>query len=354
VAELTLYVGTYSRRGSEGIYGLRFDAQTGALTRLGALAGLHNPSFLALHPNGRIVYSVCEDEQAGSVAAIALHGESDASPVLNGQSTRGDSPCHLAVDPTGRWLVTANYSSGSVVLHPIREDGSLEPSSDLVQHSGHGPRADRQASPHCHSVTFDPSGRFIIVADLGIDRLMLYTIDPQRGKLVPHRSVGVAPGAGPRHFAFHPSGDHGYLINELGNTVVGYHWDAETGVLDPLQTLSTLPADFTGESYCADLHVHPAGTFLYGTNRGHDSLAIFRVDPKIGLLEATGHVSTEGQHPRNFALTADGCWLLVANQDTDNIVIFRVSPDGGQLELTSELTGIPAPVCLLFAERPAD
>ena len=341
-----LYVGTYSLRGSEGVYGLDFDPEDGALARRGALAGLDNPAFLALHPNGRWLYAVSEGNE-GAVAAIALQVEPGVSPLINQQSTLGSAPCHLAVDSTGEWLVTANYGSGSVVLHPIRADGSLGEAADLAQHSGSGPNAGRQEGPHAHSVTFDPSGRFAIAADLGIDRLMVYLLDREQGKLVPHAQVVVAPGAGPRHFAFHPSGKWAYLITELANTVVAYAWDADAGALTELQTVPTLPAEFTGVSHCADIHVHPSGRYLYGSNRGHDSLAVFGIDETTGQLEPRGHVSTGGGNPRNFALTADGRWLLVANQDTDSIVAFRV--EGAKLEAVGEPFSVPAPVCLVSA-----
>jgi len=350
-----LYVGTYSRRGSEGIYRLQFDADTGRLTRAGTLANLRNPSFQALHPSGRWLYSVCEEDAAGAVAAVAL----DDGRVLGHQSTIGAGPCHVAVDPSGRCVVSANYGSGSVVVHPLAADGSLQPVSDLQQHAGSGPDESRQEGPHAHSVNFDPSGRFVIAADLGTDHLMVYALDlpgrgvgeadgdPAAGHLTPHEAVPVAPGAGPRHLTFHPSGQWAYLITELANTIVAYRW--QEGKLEELQTIATLPEDFSGTSYCADIHIHPSGRFLYGTNRGHDSLAIFAVDSDTGLLEPRAHVPTGGEHPRNFALAADGRWLLCANQDSDNIVVFRLGGEGATLERVGEAFSLPAPVCLLFS-----
>lgn len=344
-----LYVGTYSRRGSEGLYALDFEADTGALRVIAPLANLHNPSFLALRPRGGCLYSVCEGEPEGAVAALVLSGA--RASVLNQQSTLGAGPCHVAIDPTGRWVVAANYGSGSVTLFPVLPDGHLAPACDHHQHQGTGPVTSRQAGPHAHSATFDPRGRFLIAADLGTDRLLIYRLEADEGKLVPHDppEVVVAPGAGPRHFAFHPTGPWAYLINELDNTVIAYRWDGAAGTLTPLQTLSTLPPDFDGTSYCADIHVHPSGRFLYGTNRGHDSLAVFAVDPGTGLLTVLGHVPTGGEHPRNFALSPDGCWLLVANQDSDNLVVFAVSEDGARLTPTGQVLSLPAPTCVLFA-----
>ena len=343
-----LYVGTYALRGSEGIYGFDFDADTGALASRGALAGVPNSSFLALHPRGRWLYAVSEGD-AGTVAAFDLQNEPGVSPLINEQSTLGSAPCHLAVDPAGQWLVTANYGSGSVVLHRIAAEGSLGAASDLAQHAGTGPNAARQEGPHAHSVTLDASGRFAIAADLGIDRLVIYALDREAGKLVPHAEAVVAPGSGPRHFAFHPSGKWAYVITELANTVVAYAWDGEAGALTELQTVPTLPAGFAGVSHCADIHVHPSGRYVYGSNRGHDSLAVFAVDEGTGVLTPTGHVSTGGGNPRNFTVTADGRWLLAANQDSDSIVVFRVAEEGAKLEPVGEPFSVPAPVCLVFA-----
>lgn len=345
-----LYVGTYSVRGSEGIYALDFDANTGALSEQRHIADLRNPSFLALHPRKAWLYAVSEAEGQGAVAAIALPRDSGPGVILNQESTLGVGPCHVAVDPTGHWAASANYVSGSVCLHAIQADGTLAPAADLVQHTGSGPNTRRQEGPHAHSVTFDPSGTFIVAADLGIDMMLVYLLDRDLGKLVPQDPTGlhVQPGAGPRHFAFHPSGEFAYIINELDNTVIACAWDAVAGKLSAMQTLPTLPPDFAGTSYCADIHVHPNGRFLYGTNRGHDTLAVFATDPQTGLMEAVGHVSTGGRNPRNFTITADGKWLLAANQDTDNIVVYRVSEDGAALEPVGGHIGIPAPVCLVF------
>lgn len=339
-----LIVGTYTRRGSEGIYHLEFDGATGALSLQGLLVPLRNPSFQALHPTQPWLYSVCEESQAGAVAAVAL--EPGGARVLNHQTTIGAGPCHVAVDPTGRCVVSANYGSGSVVVHPLAPDGSLLPAGDLVQHAGSGPVADRQEGPHAHSVTFDPSGRFVIAADLGMDRLVIYALDPEHGTLTTHGEALVAPGAGPRHFTFHPTGPWAYLINELDNTLITYRWEGAR--LTELQTVPALPADFTGVSYCADVHLHPTGRFLYGTNRGHDSLVVCAVDPDTGLLEVLDHVPTGGEHPRNFAVSADGQWLLCANQDSDNIVVFRLQDGGARLERVGEPFSLPAPVCLLL------
>lgn len=343
-----LYVGTYSTRGSEGIYSLAFDAETGALSVASVIiGGLRNPSFIALHPGGRWLYSVCEEAQ-GAVAAIALSPDGLSGSVINSQSTGGLGPCHVAVDPTGQHVAAANYGSGSVALFPVRDDGGLGPAVS-AQHAGSGPDQRRQQAPHAHSANFSPCGRFLIVPDLGIDRLMLYRVD--EGKLMEHSAVVVEPGSGPRHFTFHPNNRRGYLINELSNTVVAYRWDATTGTLTPLQTLSTLPPDFDGTSYTADIHFHPSGRYLYGSNRGHDSLAIFAADQATGRLTPIGYVPTGGEHPRNFTVTANGGWLLCGNMNSDNVVVFRVLDDGARLEPVADFA-LPAPVCLVFGAAP--
>ncbi len=341
-----VYAGTYTKRGSEGLYVLEFDSTSGGLNRKGLLAPLENPSFLALHPRGPWLYAVGEQQDGGTVTALSLQGE-----VLSRQSTVGKGPCHVGVDPLGEYLACANYGSGSVSLHPLREDGQVEAESDFVQHEGNGPVADRQAGPHAHSTNFDPSGRFLIAADLGTDRLMVYELDRHNNKLRSHLpGVPVEPGSGPRHLAFHPNANWAYLINELSNTIVMYEWDSEGGQLTPLQTISTLPADYAGVSYCAEIRVHPSGRFLYGSNRGHNSLALFRVDAASGLLESLGYVSTEGDHPRHFTISPDGRWLLAANMNSDNVVVFGVAADG-RLEAIRDPLPLPAPTCLLFGRE---
>jgi 6-phosphogluconolactonase len=345
---MILYVGTYSVRGSEGIYVLDFEAESGRLRIAGVTARLRNPSFLALHPREPWLYAVCEEDAAGAVAAVALAG---ASPgvILNHQPTRGMGPCHVAADPRGEFVAAANYRSGSVSLFPLGDQGRLEPVCDLAQHSGSGPVADRQEGPHAHSVNFDPTGRFLIAPDLGIDRIMVYELDRAAGKLRLHVPGGeiVHAGAGPRHFTFHPHGPWAYLINELDNTVIAYRWEAEAGRLQTLQALSTLPEGFAGTSYCADIHVHSTGRFLYGSNRGHDSLAVFTLDAASGLLEPRGHVPTGGDHPRNFTISPNGAWLLAANMNSDNIVVFRIADDRS-LSRVGEPLSLPSPVCLVF------
>jgi 6-phosphogluconolactonase len=348
-----VYVGTYTSRGAEGIYVYRYDPGTGTLSPLDVTTGIVNPTFLALHPNGTYLYAVNEvgeldGKPGGALSAYEIDPASGNLAFLNHQSTIGQGPCHVAVDQTGSYAMVANYGSGSVAMLPILEDGSLGEACDFHQHEGSGPDPRRQQGPHAHSVTISPDNRFALAADLGLDKMVIYQIDLEQGKLVPNDvpSASTHPGAGPRHFAFHPNQAVAYVINELGNTVTVFGYDAAQGTLNELQTLSTLPDGFEDTSYCADIHLSQSGTFLYGSNRGHDSIAIFQVAPEGGTLTLIGHQSTLGKFPRNFGLAPNGDYLLAANQDSNSIVTFRVDKGSGQLSPTGHVTQVPAPVCI--------
>jgi len=348
-----VYVGTYTSRGAEGIYACRYDPAAGTLAPLGVTTGIANPTFLALHPDGAHLYAVHEvgeidGQPGGALSAYAIDPATGALTFLNRQSTIGQGPCHVAVDQTGRYAMVANYGSGSVAMLPILGDGGLGEACDFHQHEGSGPDPRRQRGPHAHSVTVSPDNRFAFAADLGLDKMMAYRVDLERGKLVPNQVpfASTPPGAGPRHFAFHPNQAYAYVINELGNTVTAFGYDAAQGTLNELQTLSTLPDGFEGTSYCADLHFSQSGTFLYGSNRGHDSIVLFQVDSDSGTLTLIGHQSTLGRNPRNFGLAPNGDYLLAANQDSNSIVTFRVDKESGQLSPTGHVTQVPAPVCI--------
>jgi 6-phosphogluconolactonase len=345
-----VFIGTYTRGASEAIYVCRMDPATGALEQVATASGIANPSFLALHPHSPRLYAVHEGGE-GSVSAFAVEPESGQLTHLNQQPSGGAGPCHLTVDQTGRFVLVANYGSGSAAVLPIEDDGRLASPSHVVQHEGSSVHPQRQEGPHAHSVTIDPSNRFVFVADLGLDKVMVYELGLDAGKLAPSEvgSVGVAPGAGPRHFDFHPSGRYAYLINELGNTIVAYRYDGASGALAELQTVPTLPADFEGRSTCADVHVAPSGHFVYGSNRGHDSIVIYAIDAETGRLTYVGHEPTGGQTPRNFGIDPTGTLLLAANQNSDTIVAFRVDTDSGRLSPTGATATVPAPVCVKFA-----
>jgi len=349
------YVGTYTMRGSLGIYVYHWDAATGRLSQVGMAAAISNPSFLAIHPQQPYLYAVNEvaefgGQATGAVSAFALDFGSGNLRSLNQQPSHGTSPCHLAVEPGGRFLLVANYSSGSVCVLPIGDDGQLGEATDVVQHHGAGVNADRQEGPHAHSANFDPSGRHVLVADLGLDRIMVYRLDRTSGKLVPHTQpwASLKPGAGPRHLAFHPSGRYAYVIDELDSSMTAFAYDAERGRLNELQRISTLPAGFEGTSYCADVHVSPSGRFVYGSNRGHDSIAAFAVDDATGRLSCIGYEPTLGRTPRNFAIDPSGTFLLAANQDSDSIVTFRVDRQTGKLTPTGDVVSVSMPVCVLL------
>jgi 6-phosphogluconolactonase len=344
--ELWAYVGTYTKRGSEGIYIYRMDASSGDLALLGVASGVENPSFLALDPQRRYLYAVNEVDQ-GTVSAFAVDRESGALRFLNRQSSHGAAPCHLSVDQTGRYVLVANYTSGSVAVLPIQADGRLSEASDWVQHRGSSVHP-RQQGPHAHSITLDPANRLAFAADLGLDRILVYALDLQNGTLAPHRIpwIEVHTGAGPRHLSFHPNGRYAYVIDELDNTVVAFGYDPVQGTLRTLQTLPTLPQGFDGTSYCADVHLTPSGEFLYGSNRGHDSIAAFAVSEQTGQLTPLGHYPTQGRNPRNFAIDPSGTYLLAANQDSDSIVVFGIEPQSGELQPTGHVTQVPMPVCI--------
>jgi 6-phosphogluconolactonase len=349
-----VYVGTYTRKESKGIHVYTFDPTSGALD-LASVAEIENPSYLALHPNKQVLYAVGELSQfqgrpTGAVSAFAIDAETGALTLLNQQPSEGQGPCYVTVDRAGAYVYLANYGSGTAAVFPILEDGRLGEASDRVQHEGSGPNPNRQQGPHAHSINLDPDNRFAFVADLGIDRLMIYRVDETPGTLVPHTPpyTEVTGGSGPRHFDFHPSGRYAYLINEMGNTMMAFDYDPEQGALEHLQTVPTLPEDFDGKNTTADIHVHPTGAFLYGSNRGHDSVVAYAIDAEDGTLSYVDRTSTQGATPRNFALDPTGTYLVAANQNGDNLVTFRIDPETGKLTPTGHETPVSMPVCVKF------
>ena len=343
---LRVYVGSYTGGPSKGIYRFALDLATGALTPTGEPTESSNPSFLALHPRGGLLYAVNEDRE-GAVSAFAVDAATGALAFLNRQPSGGSSPCHLTLDRDGRNVLVANYG-GSVAVLPVQPDGRLGAPSAIVKHQGASIDPDRQKGPHAHSVNLDPANRYALVADLGLDKLLAYRFDPAGGTLTPHdpQAAPLAPGSGPRHFAFHPSGRHVYVLNELASTVTVFSYRPDSGSLAELQTVTTLPAGFEGKSYPAEVVVSADGKFLYASNRGHDSIAVFAVDPADGRLAVRGHHSTLGRKPRNFAIDPTGAFLLAANQDSDSIVVFRVDRSGGGLTPVGAPVPAPRPVCV--------
>ena len=343
-----LYVGTYT----ESIYLVRMDRRSGELLQVGAVKAGANPSFLTIHPNGRVLYAVNELEPTGLVSAFAIKSGTAGLTRLNDQPSGGGAPCYVSVERSGRAMLVANYAGGSVALLPIEPNGALAP-GHVVQHTGKGPNAERQEAPHAHCILPDPSNRFALAADLGADRVFVYRLDLE-GRSLRHIDEGDAvmrPGAGPRHLAFHPTLPLVFVANELDSTVATLRFDSARGALSPQGTLSTLPAGWTGggTNYPADIHVAANGRTLYVSNRGHNSIAMFSVADSTGALALEQVVSTEGDWPRNFSLDPSGRWLLVANQRSDSVVVFGRDPDAGKLTLTRQRIAIPSPVCLRFA-----
>jgi 6-phosphogluconolactonase len=354
--EYLVYVGTYTRANSKGIYAYRFHPADGKLTPLGLAAETQNPSFLAVHPNGRFVYSVSEvdernGEKSGGVSAFRIEPLSGKLTLLNTVSSKGAGPCHLLVDKTGKNVLVANYGSGSVASLPVKSDGSLSEASAFVQHKGSSVNPQRQEGPHAHSVNLSADNRFMIATDLGLDQALVYRFDASKGLLTPNDppSAKVNPGAGPRHFAFHPAGKYAYVINEIQSTVTAFRYERGKGLFHELQTVSTLPADFKGKNSTAEIEVDRSGRFLYGSNRGRNSIAVFAIDGSKGTLTPVEDTPTQGKTPRNFAIDPTGAYLFAANQDTGNVVLFRVDPKTGRLTPSGQSVEVPSPVCVIFA-----
>jgi 6-phosphogluconolactonase len=353
-----LYAGTYTEgTGSEGIYLLRLDRRSGKLRRVGAVDAGANPSFVAIHPNGGVLYAVNEVEThngiaTGGVGAFTIATGSGALTRMNEQISGGGAPCYVSVDRSGRVVLVANYMGGSVAVLPIEADGSLAPAAQVVKHTGAGSNAERQEAPHAHCIVTDPSNRYALAVDLGTDRVYVYRLDIG-AKSLRHVEGGDAimrAGAGPRHIAFHPTVPIVYVANELDSTVATLRFDAERGALSPVDIRSTLPSAWTGANYPADIHIAPSGRTLYLSNRGHNSLAVFSV-AESGVPTLDQVVSTEGDWPRNFSLDPSGRWLLVANQRSNSIVVLGRDAESGRLTPTGQRIELPSPVSLRFHGR---
>jgi 6-phosphogluconolactonase len=349
--QILMFVGTYTKNlgfvngTARGISTFRMDASRGELQFVKENGGIESPSFLAIHPNHKFLYAV--NESSGFVSAFILDTQSGQLSLINQQSSQGAAPCFVTIDKTGKLALITNYSSGNVLVFPIGADGKLEAASDNIQHKGSGPDKTRQEGPHAHSIWVDPTNQFALACDLGLDKVIVYRLDLANGKLAAYSEGIVHPGAGPRHLDFHPDGRHIYVINELDATISAFTWDGDHGRLDEIQSISTLPEGVTGPKSCADVHIHPSGKFVYGSNRGHDSIAIFAVDETTGKLTLIGHESTQGKTPRNFAIDPTNQYLLAANQDSSDIVTFRIDSQSGRLAYLAT-TQSPTPVCLKF------
>ena len=351
-SNLTFYIGTYTGDDTaRGIYRSRIDPATGALDAPQLAGAIPNPSFLTIHPNRRVLYAVNEigqfqEHRGGAVSAFSIDASSGKLTLLNQQPTHGGAPCYVSVDATGKVVMVANYSGGNVAIYPVNDDGSLGAPSQVI---GHKP-AGSDAKAHAHSIVATPDNRFALACDLGMNRVMAYRLDPANAKLLEHQPAfaQLPQKAGPRHLTFSGDGRFVYVINELNGTATVFAYDAAAGRLTEVQTISTLPDGYDGRVWCADIHLHPSGKFLYGSNRAHESIVIYAVDPESGRLTLVGHQPSGGKTPRNFAIDPTGNYLLAAHQDTDNIVVFKIDTETGKLTPTGHEIQIAKPVCIRF------
>jgi len=351
-----VYVGTYTDpiahvpdSTGEGIYLYELDLTDGSLTWLDTMAGIVNPSYLAFSPDRTALYAVSElNERGGHVASFSIRPSDGTLEYLNQQPAHGQAACYLVADVTGQYVLTANYMDGSACVYPIRNDGSLDDASQRIEHHGSGPNP-RQDRAHIHCVTFDRSARFVFLSDLGMDKLVGYSLDLDKGQLVPHNETSIQPGGGPRHFVFSPDGRFGYSLQELDGSIVVFEYDEVKGELNPIQTVSTLPEGFEGENITSTLLIHPSSRFLYAANRGHNSIAIYLINQDRGTLEVVDWQPTGGTWPRDFNIDPSGRYLLVGHQDSDNIVTFQVDQETGSLQPVAE-SEVPTPVCIRFLE----
>jgi 6-phosphogluconolactonase len=351
------YVGTYTENGSKskGIYAYRYDAATQQITDLGLAAETTNPSFVAPHPNGKYLYAVNEvgnykGPNSGGVSAFSIDQATGKLTFLNEVPSRGADPCYITVDRSGKYVLVANYTGGSLAVFPILADGKLGEASAFIQHAGHGTNPERQERPHAHSIDLSPDNRFAYADDLGLDELDVYKFDSTKGSLTPNDPpfAKLAAGAGPRHFVLRPDGKFAYVIAEMGHTVTVFSNDAAHGKLQLLQTVSTLPKDFTGRNDDAEIHVLPSGKFLYASNRGEDTIAIYAIDRAKGTLTQVASVPTGGKEPRSFEIDPTGTLLFAENQKSDNIVVFKIDQKTGKLTPTGKVLQVGSPVCLKF------
>lgn len=348
-----VYFGGYTEDQDEGIFRGNLDMQTGLLTILGGIGGLKNPSFLVLDTHGRHLYAVSEGDRKNSgAAAFAIDPQTGDLTLLNTQPSGGDGACHISLAPAGTTAIVSNYAGGSIGSFPIEADGSLGPAVSFIQHADSA-TSSTPKTPYAHCTKVDATGRFALTADLGLNQVIVYRFDPTTSQLSPHEgsTLNLHPGAGPRHLAFHPDKPRVYLINQADSTMTTMRWDGSAGTLTIQQTLSTLPDDYQGGNFTAEVVVHPNGRFLYGSNRGHDSLVIYKIDPTSGLLTRVGFQQTGGKEPRNFNIDPTGTYLIACNQDSDNVQVFRIDQPSGKLFAVGDPVTVPKPSCVKFLSK---
>jgi 6-phosphogluconolactonase len=359
--QFLVYYGTYTGPKSKGIYVSKLDARTGKLSAPELAAEIVSPSFVAIHPNHKFLYAVNEvnsfsGQSGGAVSSFAIDAKTGKLTLLNQQSSGGSGPCHLVVDNAGKNVLVANYNGGSTCVLPVEKDGRLAKSSAFIQHQGSSVNRPRQDAPHAHGAYLDASNRFAFVPDLGLDKVLIFKFDSAQGSLIPNdpASASVQPGSGPRHFAFERNGRFAYVINEITCTVTAFAYDRERGQLKEFQTISSLPADESvkGGYSTAELEAHPSGKFLYGSNRGHNTIAVYSIDPSSGKLSLAQHQSTQGKTPRSFGIDPTGAYFLAANQGSDNVVVFKIDANTGKLTATGQTVEVGAPVCVKFVPLP--
>lgn len=355
--EALVYVGTFTDKTSEGIYVSRFDPETGTLSPASLAAKTTSPNFINLHPNQRVLYAVGERKNAagvrfGTIESFTIDSATGLLTPLNHQSTGGGPLCYVSIDKTGHTALGASYGEGYVVSFPLQADGALGERVSRIQHVGSSVHKERQKGPHAHCIDLDPANRFALVADLGLDQVLTYTLNKATSALEPHARVfATKPGAGPRHVAFDPAGRHVYVLNEIDNTLTLADYDAEHGELTAQQTVPLLPPDFKDLSTAAEVVVHPSGKFLYASNRGYDSIALFAIAPDTGRLTFVEYMTKGMKHPRHFAIDPTGRWLLCANRDADTVTVFRIDPASGRLTATDNTAKVSMPCCIQFVAR---
>lgn len=340
------YIGTYTKGESKGIYSFTLDTETQRIENIKAVAEVGNPTYVTVSPNNEYLYAVAKEGESGGVAAYSINRETGGLELINSQVTEGASPCHISVDSENGYVVTANYHKGTIELYRAGEKGSVQPAASVVQHEGNGPNKERQEKPHAHYSGFTPDGKYIAAIDLGIDKLITYEV--KDGQLQEVESLSVKPGSGPRHLEFHPNGKIAYLMTELSNEVIVLAYDSENGSFKELQYISAIPEDFTENSQGAAIHVSSDGRFVYVSNRGHNSIAVFAVNEESGELSFVEYTSTEGDWPRDFSFDPSEKFLIVANQETGNLVLFSRDESTGKLTLLQSDAAVPYPVCVKF------
>uniref|UniRef100_UPI0032172ECC lactonase family protein n=1 Tax=uncultured Draconibacterium sp. TaxID=1573823 RepID=UPI0032172ECC len=349
-SQQTFYVGTFTSEGAEGFYLCSFNMESGDVELTKVFKGSDNPNYLCLSPDKKYLYVVTrvpvEVEKTGGYVCAYKVVENGNLEFLNKQASNGNDPCYVDVSPDGKFVAIATYGGGTTSLFPVNSDGSLQEPASIIINKGLSADKSRQQVPHAHSIRFSPFGNEVFSADLGTDLLNIYKLE--NGELIsPNQNfVGMEAGAGPRHFEFHPNGKVIYVINELNSTITAIQKGKEKW--NVFQNISTLPRDYSDKSYCADIHISADGKYLYGSNRGHNSIAVFEVNSKDQTLESVGTVSVEGNWPRNFRITPDGNWMLVANQKSNDITVFKINKSNGIPEFTGKKIELPSPVCIEF------